>query len=243
LIVPACVIMALALWTLPARALEYPWVMLVPENDSRDPEVRQQDEVQSLNTVAVINQQEELFNHHLTWRKAAVRDLLSINAPFCEMHFDAVKLFSFTAEEKGILTEYLKRGGFILFIIDAYPYAEDEFWKVKEWPLIDFIAKELPASDHDFLSRRATDYSPIFKIHYRTQTADSIRHELIDNPNTPNRTILFYRNRLCCFVMGNYTHLEDGQWVPMERPFPGPYEFELKSYRLTVNIYTYSVLR
>jgi hypothetical protein len=226
-----------------AGAMEYPWVYLVPQNDSRDAEMCRQDEAQSLNTVAVINQQEELFDHHLLWRKVAIKDLLPLDLPFCEMHFDAVRPFSLTPEEKKILTEYLQRGGFILFFIDTYPYDEEEFWPVTSWPIIDFIAKELPAADHDFSSKRVTDDFPIFRVHYRTQTADMIRHELTGNPNTPNRTVLFYQNRLCCFVMGQYSVVEGGRWVRMERPFPGAYSFQLKSYQLVVNIYTYSVVR
>ncbi len=229
--------------SLPVHGLDYPWVLLSPANDSREADVRDQDEAQSSNMVAVINRNETLFGHHLVWSKAEIKDLPKLAAPFCEMHFDAVKPFWLTPEEKSILTDYLKRGGFILFFIDAYPYPQDEFWSVKEWPIIDFIAKELPASDSAFTTGRATDDFPIFKVHYQTETADSIRHELTGNPNTPNRTLLFYRKRLCCFVMGNYSYLEDGEWVPMPRPFPQQFSMVLKSYQLVVNIYTYSILQ
>jgi hypothetical protein len=239
----ACAFFAAILAPAPARGTEYPWVYLVAENDSRDPEMCSHDEAQSLNTVAVINEQEDLFAHHLIWRKAAIRNLLAMNVPFCEMHFDAVRPFSLTADEKRIIAEYLKRGGFILFFIDTYPYAEEEFWPVKDWPIIDFIAKELPASDPDFTAGRATDDHPIFKVHYHTQTAEMIRHELEGNPNTPNRTILSYQDRLCCFVMGQYNYLEGGRWVALARPFPGVFSYQLKSYQLIVNIYTYSVVR
>ncbi|HEV3026545.1 MAG TPA: hypothetical protein VG457_03180, partial [Planctomycetota bacterium] len=133
-LLPGCALAAAVLASAPARATEYPWVYLVAQNDSRDAEMCRQDEAQSLNTVAVINQQEELFAHHLVWRKAAIRDLLGLGVPFCEIHFDAVRPFSLTAGEKAILGEYLKRGGFILFFIDTYPYSEEEFWPVKEWP-------------------------------------------------------------------------------------------------------------
>jgi len=86
-----------------------------------------------------------------------------MDTPFCELRFDAVRPFYFTTEEKLILQEYFKRGGFVLFFIDAYPYAQDEFWKIKEWPLIDFLTKELPASDSRFTIGRATDAYPIFR--------------------------------------------------------------------------------
>jgi len=241
--ISGCVWLMLACLSLPAHGLEYPWILLSPERDSRDPEVRDQDEAQSLNMVAVMNQTETLFDHHLIWKKVAIKNLLALNAPFCEMHFDAVNPVGLSADEQSILGEYLKRGGFILFFIDTYPYPHDEFWAVKEWPIIDLLTKELPASDPDFTTGKATDKFPIFKVHYQTGTADVIRHELNGNPNTPNRTLLFYRNRLCCFVMGQYGYLEGGEWVPMSRPFPRNFSLELKSYQLIVNIYTYSVVK
>jgi len=227
----------------PVHGLEYPWILLSPESDSRDSEMCDHDEAQSLNMVAVINQTETLFNHHVIWKKAAIKNLLALEAPFCEMHFDAVKPIGLSAEEKSILSEYIKRGGFILFFIDTYPYPQDEFWAVKEWPIIDFLTKELPASDSDFTTGRATDDFPIFKVHYQTETADAIRHELNGNPNTPNRTLLFYKNRLCCFVMGEYGYLENDEWIPNPRPFSRQFSQELKSYQLTVNIYTYSIVK
>jgi hypothetical protein len=175
--------------------------------------------------------------------KIPIKHLLSARTAFCEMHFDAVRPLVLTANEKGILREYLKRGGFILFFIDTYPYAQDEFWPVKEWPLIDFLKLELPAADSDFTTGRATDDFPIFGIHYKTQTADAIRHELLGNPNTPNRTLLFYQGRLCCFVMGRYGYFDGGEWVPMSRPFEGDMSMDPKSYRLIVNIYNYSIVQ
>jgi hypothetical protein len=243
LLLHGCVWLLLGLLTQPARGLDYPWVLLNPKNDSRDAEMQDEDEAQSRNMVAVMNRSEELFDHHLIWEKSDILNLLKLHAPFCEMHFDAVRPFWLTAEEKKILGEYLKRGGFILFFIDAYPYSEQEFWPVKQWPIIDFITKELPASDPDFTVGRATDAFPIFTIHYHTQTADVIRHELSGNPHTCNRTLLFHQGRLCCFVMGQYTYLEDGAWVPEPRPFTHIFSPELKSYKLIVNIYTYSVAR
>ncbi len=235
--------MALVFLSTPAQGLIYPWVFLNPENDSRDSDMRANDEADSSNMVGVINDAEDLFGHHLVWEKSSIRNLLSLNAPFCEMRFDAVRPFWFTPEEKSILTDYLKRGGFILFFIDAYPYDQDEFWKIKQWPLIDFLTKELPASDPGFTTGRATDDFPIFKAHYHTETADSIRHELTGNPNTPNRTLLFYRGRLCGFVMGRYNYLEDDKWVAASRPLARNFSMDAKSYRLIVNIYTYSIVQ
>lgn len=226
-----------------AHGQDYPWLYLSPENDSRDAEMCAHDEAQSLNMVAVINQNETFLNHHLVWKKSKIKNLLAMDVPFCEMHFDAINPVGLSAEEKGILSEYLKRGGFILFFIDTYPYYQDDFWRIKEWPMIDFLTKELPASDPDFTTGKATDDYPIFKVHYQTETADAIRHELEGNPNTPNRTLLFYRNRLCCFVMGVYGYLEDDAWVPMSRPFQSDFSMELKSYELILNVYIYAIVR
>jgi hypothetical protein len=53
------------------------------------------------------------------------------------------------------------------------------------------VRQELPAADPLFSAGKATDDFPIFKIHYQTETADAIRHELAGNPPTPNRTLLF----------------------------------------------------
>jgi hypothetical protein len=226
---------------LTARGADYPWVMLYPDHDSRDADVVAHDDQQSLSMVAVINEDEELLHQSLVWRKVRIKDLLAKQAPFCEMHFDAVRQVGLTEEEKGILAEYLKRGGFILFFIDAYPYPEEEFWRVKEWPIIDFLTKELPASDPDFTIGKATDDFPLFKVHYQTETADAIRHELTGNPNTPNRTLVYYRGRLCCFVMGSYSYLDDGVWQAADRPYSSDFSMVLKSYQLIVNVYIYAI--
>ncbi len=224
-----------------ARGADYPWTMLVPEHDSRDPEMVAQDETRSMKIIAAMNESEPLLHQNLTWHKTSIRSLLQVQAPFCEMHFDAINPVGFTASEKRILAEYLKRGGFVLFYVDTYPYPQADFWKVKEWPVIDFLTRELPALDPAFTVGRASDDDPIFRVHYRTQTADAIRHELTGNPNTPNRTQIFYKGRLCCFVMGDYAYLEGGEWVPFERPFPTEYTIEEKSYELIVNIYVYAI--
>jgi hypothetical protein len=235
-------IMALA-FSARLHAFEYQWVLLNPQNDSRDPEVRDTDEAFSRNMVAVINQSEDLFHHRVIWKKARITDLLKMDAPFCEMHFDAVRPFDFTPEEKEILAEYFKRGGFILFFIDAYPYDQDEFWKVKQWPLINFLTRELPR-DPDFTASRVTDDSPLFKVHYQTEAGAAIRHELDGNPNTPNRIVVYQGNRLCGFVMGDYNVLGDnGKWVAEPRPFSREFSSELSGYERVVDVYVYSIVQ
>ena len=113
----------------------YPWVYLVPENDSRDAEVADFDEYLSRCMVDDMNNTEQVFQHHLAWAKLPISRLLSAQTPFCELNFDAVKPLILTPKEKSIVREYLSRGGFILLSEDAYPYSQDEFWAVKEWPI------------------------------------------------------------------------------------------------------------
>ncbi len=242
-VIRGCVWLMLGFLSFAVHGQDYPWVFLNPESDSRDPEMCDHDEASSSNMIDVINDSETLLDHRLVWGKAKIKNLLAMDVPFCEMHFDAINPIGLSMEEKAILGEYLKRGGFILFFIDTYPYYQDDFWRIKEWPIIDFLTKELPASDPDFTTGKATDSFPIFKIHYQTETADEIRHELEGNPNTPNRTLLFYRSRLCCFVMGAYSYLEDDTWVSMARPFPRRFSMVLKSYQLIVNVYIYAIVR
>ncbi len=192
IVIRGCVWVALGFFSHVAHGQDYPWLLLSPEKDSRDPEMCAHDEAESMNMVTVIDRNETFLNHRLEWKKAQIKDLLAMDVPFCEMHFDAINPIGLSTEEKAILTEYLKRGGFILFFIDTYPYYQDDFWKVKEWPMIDFLTKELPGSNPDFTAGRATDDFPIFKVHYQTETADAVRHELEGNPNTCNRTLLYY---------------------------------------------------
>jgi hypothetical protein len=226
-----------------ARATEYPWVLIYPQNDSRDPEMRRADEAYSRNMVSVVNQTERLFHHHVVWKKAAISHLLEISAPFCEMHFDAVHPFEFTPEEKTIVAEYFKRGGFILFFIDAYPYDQDEFWAVKHWPLVDFLTEELSRGDTAFSSSRIPDSDPIFQIHYPTHPPDSIVHELRDNPSTPNRTAVYYKGQMRGIVMGDYYIIEGGKWVAEPRPFSLEFSSELSGYQRIVDVYAYSMIQ
>ncbi len=226
-----------------ALGQNFSWTVLTPENDSRDADVRAFDEFDSKSLVVGMNETEKVFHHQLRWSKVAIKDLLGVSTPFCELRFDAVKPLILTDREKAILREYFARGGFILFQEDAYPYSQDEFWSVKEWPVIDFLRKELPASSPDFKVEKVTDAHPLFRQYFETQTAAMIKHELSDNPFTPNRTLLTYNGRPCAFVYGRYNWIEDGKWTAMERPFPFVFSLEEKAYKLTVNIYVYATMR
>jgi hypothetical protein len=222
------------------QSCDLPWTVLIPENDSRAPDVRDYDLFDSRSLVLGMNESEKVFGHHLNWSKLAVKDLPTHSTPFCELRFDAVNPLFLTEAEKKIVREYFARGGFILFQEDAYPYSQDEFWSVHSWPIIDFLTRELPASSPDFSTQKVTDAHALFHIHYDTQTALSTRHELQDNPYTPNRTLLFYRGRACAFVYGRYNLIEDGKWVAMPRPFVKIFSLDPRGYQLTVNIYVYA---
>jgi hypothetical protein len=221
----------------------YSWTVLTPENDSRDDDERDFDEFDSKSLVTGMNEVEEIFGHRLVWDKIAIKDLLATCPPFCELRFDAVHPLILTAAEKAILQEYFRRGGFVLFQEDTYPYGQDEFWAVKSWPVIDFIRKELPAADPQFTVDRATDAHLIFHNYYQTRTADATRHELEGNPYTPNRTLLFFRGSPCAFVYGRYNLIDDytGKWDPAPRPFEHIFSLEEHGYQLTVNIYFYAM--
>jgi hypothetical protein len=224
-----------------ARGLNYPWTYLVPENDSRDADMQSYDEFDSSQLALLMNDSENIFAHHMVWNKMPIKNLLSVLTPFCELSFDAVHPLMLTPTEKAVLREYFARGGFLLIFIDCYPYPQELFWKVKEWPLIDFLTKELPASSPDFSFTRITDAHPLFHEWYKTETVDSVKQELLDNPNTPNRLLISYRHHACAFVMGRYGFAGGDPWIPVPRPFEHIRSMEPKSYWLLVNIYVYAM--
>lgn len=228
----------------PVRAQTDPisWTVLTPEHDSRPADVREYDEFDSRSLIRTMNAASDAFHHRLTWQKVAIKDLPSTPTPFCELRFDAVHPLILTDAEKGILRDYMMRGGFVLLYEDAYPYTQDEFWSVKEWPVVDFLKKELPASSPDFKAQKITDAHPLFHQYYETQTAEMVKHELQDNPYTPNRTLLMYQDRPCAFVFGRYNLVIDGKWAAMPRPFEEVFSLESRGYELAVNIYVYATM-
>jgi hypothetical protein len=232
------------LFGLQARAQDshFYWTSLVPKNDSRDRDVRSYDAFDTEALVVNMNASEQVFNHHLLWNTIAIADLLPTHTPFCELRFDAVKPLFLTDEEKQILREYFRRGGFVLFQEDAYPYSQDEFWKVKSWPVIDFLTRELPASDKDFTVQKINDSHQLFHQRYETKTSEMTRHELEGNPYSPNRTLVSYRGHACAFVYGRYNLVEDGKWAAMEQPYEHIFSLDAKGYKLSVNIYVYAAM-
>jgi len=243
-IVCVLILLLAGLASAPAQTGTFPWTVLVPENDSRDPEERGMDNFDSRALVESMNEGEKLFGHHLIWSRIRIAQLLTISTPFCELRFDAVHPLVLTDEEKRVLREYFMRGGFVLFQEDAYPYDQDEFWAVHSWPVIDFLTKELPALDPDFKVTRINDQHALFHQVYQTRTADMTRHELQDNPYTPNRNFVTYRGRACAFVYGRYNLVDPatGKWYAEPRPFRRVFSLDPRGYQLTVNIYAYVAL-
>jgi len=224
-----------------ARGDNYPWTYLVPENDSRDADMRSFDEMDSKELVSFMNDNENIFDRRLIWSQAPIKNLLKTVTPFCELRFDAVNPLVLTPLEKAVLREYFARGGFLLIYIDCYPYPQEQFWKVKEWPLIDFLTKELPAASPEFTFTRITDAHPLFHEWYKTETADPVKRELRDNPNTPNRLLISYHQHPCAFVMGRYSYDDGNEWIPLPRPFEAVGSMDPKAYWMLVNIYVYAM--
>jgi len=221
---------------------DFSWTMLAPQNDSRPPDVRIFDDHLSQSMLDSMNENEPIFHHRLTWRKQPISHLLSISAPFCELPFDAVHPQILTPKEKEIVKEYFKRGGFILLCEDAYPYPQDEFWAVKSWPIIDFITKELSASDPDFTWEKVTEKHQVFHQHLETNLPDSEKMELEGNPYSPYLIMVYYKGHPCAFVEAQFYHIEDDKWVDLPRPYVYVFDQNIEGYALTVNLYVYATL-
>jgi hypothetical protein len=233
---------------LPATAMDsanadFSWTELVPKNDSRDPEVQEFDDYLSKSMLDAMNENEPVFKHLLYWQKKPLSSLLSLSAPFCEMEFDAIHPLVLTPKEKAILAEYFKRGGFLLLCEDAYPYSQDQFWKVKSWPVIDFITKELPASDPNFSYERVTESHPVFHQHLETNLPDAEKRELEGNPSSPYLILLSYKKRPCAFVEAQFAYEDEtNRWAALPRPFVHDFVQDVEGYALTVNLYVYATM-
>ena len=110
--------------------------------------------------------------------------------------------------------------------------------------MIDFLTKELPASDRDFREvERITDAHALFHAYYDTPRPPSRPSTNYgSNPHTPNRTLITYRRQSCAFVYGRYYVIEDDKWAAMPRPFEHFFSLDPRGYALTVNIYVHTTL-
>ena len=225
-----------------AQTNPYVWTVLQPENDPRDDDVRGFDEFFSQYLTATMNRSEPLFQHRLTWNHVRIKDLLGFPTPFVELRFDALHPLILTTKEKAILREYLVRGGFILLIEDCYPYPQAKLRSVKSWPVVDFITKELPASNSDFTVQRPDNTHLIFHQYYQTKINEQVQEELDTNPYAPSQTLLSYRGHPCAYVVGQYPPKVKGQWMAEPKPYPHVFNLNAKDYELTVNVYVYATM-
>ena len=225
-----------------AQVPTYSWTVLQPQNDPRTADVRSFDEFFSQSLVATMNRSEPLFQHRLTWNQVRIKDLLGFPTPFTELRFDALHPPALTLKEKAILREYLARGGFIMLIEDCYPYSQDKLWSVKSWPVVDFLTRELPASDPDFTVQRLKNEHMMFHQYYQTKINDLIQHELENNPSAPSQTLLSYRGHPCAYVVGQYFALVNGKWMAEPKPYPHVFKMRQKDYELSVNVYVYATM-
>jgi len=236
-----CLLVLLVLfWTVTARAgtPSYTWTTVVPENDKRAADMREFDESITSRAVTAMNRTEPVFHQQLTWQRVPLSHLLSVSAPFCELDFDAVKPMVLTAREKTVLREFFIRGGFLILSEDAYLYTREEIKSVKNWPAIDFVTKDLPASDPNFTVEKITEKHPIYHQYYSTKIPQAERNELKANPKLPDFTLVSYRGHPCAFVYANY-FCDDEKWVPLVWPFPTDTELVPEDYALNVNLYIY----
>jgi hypothetical protein len=219
-----------------------PWVLLQPKNDTRDAEMRRWDAGDSRAFVNAANASEQFAGRRFSWRSIALEELTTAAVPFAELRYDAVHPMEFTGGEKTVLREWLTRGGFLLLFEDAYPYTQEKLRSRATLPVYEFLARELPALDPEFRVVRIDDAHPIFHAYYHTETVDSVRREMRENPHYRGRTLLLHREKPAAFFMGRYGSEEQGRWVPKPRPFRQAFSTELKSYRLIVNVYCYAMM-
>jgi len=233
-------VLTILFWMVAARAgtPSYTWTTVVPENDTRAVDMREFDESITSRTVMAMNRAEPVFHQQLTWQRVKLSRLLSVSAPFCELDFDAMKPVILTAREKTVLKEFFIRGGFLILSEDVYPYTREEIRSIKKWPAIDFVTKDLPASDPNFTVEKITEKHAIYHQYYSTKIPQAERNELKANPNLPDFTLVSYRGHPCAFVYANY-FCDDEQWIQQERPFPTDSELVPEDYALNVNLYIY----
>ncbi|MGC3992335.1 MAG: hypothetical protein QM796_22080 [Chthoniobacteraceae bacterium] len=225
-----------------AHAYDLPWTVLLPKNDTRDPEMRAWDAADSRFLVNLINESEPCVHHSIVWNETPLEKLLTLETPFAELRIDPVHPMDLTPEEKAILKEWILRGGFLLIYEDNYPYEQEDFRRAASLPVYDYLIHDLPAQDSRFTVEKASDAHPIFHRLHDTVTVPAIQHEKEVNPHYRGRTVLRFNGRITAFFMGRYSYFSEGRWVPMERPFPATFSSDPRSYFLVLNLYIYACL-
>jgi len=224
-----------------AQLPDYTWTSLVPADETRAADIRKYDKNMLLGMIASMNATEQVFRQRLTWKQIAIQDLLTARAPFCEIDFDPVHPPEFTESEKAILKEYLARGGFLALCPDLYPYSMEEVAAIRNWSVIDYIIRELPAADPAFTAEKITESHLIYHQYYKAKRDASDRWAARRFPHLPDGTLVSYKGHPCAFVDSN--RCSDGsKWETLDRPFPPYVPLVPDSYALNVNLYIYATM-
>jgi hypothetical protein len=224
-----------------AQLPTYTWTSLIPENDSRPADMRKYDRDTLGAMVVNMNATEAIFHHELTWHELPIRHLLNTSAPFCEIDFDPLHPLVFTPEEKTILKEYLARGGFVQFGTDTYAYSQEEIASVTQWPIVDFITKELPAEDHDFTVEKINETHPLYRQYYHTTIPPPELWALKTFPHLPDCLLVSHKGHPCAFFYSNY-YCDGGRWIVLDRPFNEDTDWIAEDYAMNVNLYIYTTM-
>jgi hypothetical protein len=222
-----------------AQLPTYTWTSIIPENDTRDADLRKYDKDMLREMITNMNETEKVFHHQLSWQEVPIRKLLIAHAPFCEIDYDPLHPLVLTDREKLILKEYLQRGGFLVLGEDVYPYDEDQIATVTQWSVIDYIIKDLPAADHDFVATKIDETHPIYHQYYKTLVPAAERWALGRFPALPDTTLVTYKGHPCAFAYANY-FCDGEQWVALPRPFPENTYWIAEDYAMNVNLYIYA---
>jgi len=224
-----------------AQMPSYSWTILTPEHDTREKDVVDRDFLEIKNGVDGMNMIDSIFHHRLVYRESSILNLLTQPAPFCELDFDIMKPFVPTTEEKKILREYLIRGGFLLLCEDGYPYTREEILTVKGWPIIDFVTKELPASDPNFRVERINADHPLLRQYYKMDIPQAELNEIKINPRLPDYLLVSYKNHPCVFMVANCA-IDSVEWVTLTKPYLVDEPVMQWDLELPVNLYIYATM-
>jgi hypothetical protein len=198
---------------------EFLWTTLTIQNDLRDDDMKHFDEAFDRQTIEIINQKQVV--PIIKWKKEPLLKLLDSNTLFATLYFDSVKSYELTKEEKDILKEYFKRGGFLVLYEDTFPYEQEEFRKKRSLPVFDYLLSDLPKEDPSFAVKKAADSHQLFRVFYKITTSASILEEERENVNYRGHQMLTYKDRISAFVRGRYSYRDQKQkrWIPMRKPY------------------------
>jgi len=214
------------------------WVALRPANDVRNLDMRNHDESWQRRVVEVANTSGD-FEQKFRFEALPIKDLLKKPVPYTVLCWDPVQRMELMEEEKRILQEYLKRGGFLLMVENFYAYWQADYRKADIPRMFEFFTKELPKRDPKFYAEEARDSHPIFRQLLTHKSDPAFAREASQNPNYRGGTILLYNGQMVGCVFGYYGFDDGTQFVPAVRPYRD-FELTVESYRLLLNVYVYA---